>query len=272
MDELEFSKIIDLITQATGIIPRDSHKTGIKNYINKRLEELKDENEKFEFSYFKYLLTNNDELFALINNATVNETYFFREEAQFLLLQNKIFPEIKLKKGGEINIWSAAASSGEEIYSLYLLATLMGLKANCTASDINTHVLEICEKGNYKKNSIRSVDGAAFHKLLQPYKTEDECFQLPEEITNKINRKQINLSKFKDFPVNQDIIFIRNVFIYFSLDMRKKILQKLVNECLADGGYLFVSMNEVASVDATIVPKELEKIVDGKIFYFHKKE
>lgn len=272
MNSEDFSVIVDLITLSTGIIPRDSHKTGIYNYIQKRSSEIEKTDGIEHLDYLNYLKLNKDEMVNLINNATVNETYFFREEAQFEILRNKVLPELNLRNNGQVNIWSAAASSGEEIYSLYLLAKSMNIKAECFASDINTHVLEICEKGIYRKNSIRSVDGSSFLFLLEPYKKEDGSFELPKEITSQITRKRINLSKMIDYPLNQDIIFIRNVFIYFSLEMKKQILQKIVSECLNDGGYLFVSMNEVASIDSSIIPKELEKCSDGNIFYFHKRK
>ncbi len=275
MEENEFSEIIELITQRTGIIPRDSHKTGIRNYINKRLESLETTSGVIPDGpgeYYKYLLLNQDELINLINSSTVNETYFFREEAQFQLLHSKIFPEISSKKNGRINIWSAASSSGEEIYSLYLLAQSMGIHAECIASDINTNVLDNCRKGVYRKSAVRTVDGAKYQYLLTSFKKNDGTFEIPEYIRNKIDFKRINLSKCLDFPKNQDVIFIRNVFIYFSNEMKKKVIDKLVNESLNEDGYLFVSMNEVASLDATLLPSSLEKLADGKIFYFHKKK
>ena len=71
-------------------------------------------------------------------------------------------------------------------------------------------------------------------------------------------------------PKNQNIIFIRNVFIYFSIELRKKILKTIADNCLAENGYLFVSMNEIAQLDSSIVPKSLEKLSDGNVFYFHK--
>ena len=123
----------------------------------------------------------------------------------------------------------------------------------------------------YKKNAVRTVDGAAFHHLLAPYKKADNSFELPENLCNRITRKQINLSKLTDFPKNQDLIFIRNVFIYFSNEMKKQILTLIAEQSLAPGGYLFVSMNEDATVDAMIIPNSLEKIADGKVFYFRKK-
>ena len=262
MNEQIFAQIIQLITERTGIIPRDSHRTGIKNYIEKQSNP----------DYYNYILNNREEMINLINSATVNETYFFREEAQFQLLQSKIFPQlVTANSGRRLRIWSAACSSGEEIYSLVLLADAMGIKTDCLASDINTRVLDICTKGVYKKNAVRTVDGSAYHHLLEPYKKSDGSFELPQKLCTRITTKQINLSRLTDFPKNQDIIFIRNVFIYFSNEMKKQILNFITENSLAPDGYLFVSMNEVATLDALMLPAGLEKVADGKVFYFHKK-
>lgn len=273
MDEQIFTDIIELITQHTGIIPRDSHRTGIKNYIDKQLKAAPADKQcphTYE-EYFNSLQGNQEEMINLINSATVNETYFFREEAQFQLLQSKVFPMLVAGSPTKrLRIWSAASSSGEEIYSLLLLADAMNIKTECIASDINTRVLDTCAKGVYKKNAIRTVDGAAYHHLLEPYKLAGGGFELPKKITDRITRKQINLSRLTDFPKNQDIIFIRNVFIYFSTEMKKAILAKIAEEALAPGGYLFVSMNEVASIDIIDLPAGLEKAADGKVFYFRK--
>ena len=269
MDEQDFAKIIELITQRTGIIPRDSHIIGIKNYINKRLKELPQEN---GLDYYSLLCASKEEMIALINSATVNETYFFREEAQFQLLQSKILPElVEQSLIKRLKIWSAACSTGEEIYSLLLLADSMNIKTECIASDINTKVLTTCNDGKYKKKAVRSVDGAAFHHLLEPYKLPGGGFEFSVDMRSRVSCRQINLSRLEDFPKNQHLIFIRNVFIYFSSEMKKQILTKIAEESLVPGGYLFVSMNEIASIDAMELPSELEKVSDGKIFYFRKK-
>ena len=275
MDEKTFSAIINLITQKTGIIPRDSHKTGILNYINKRTAELKKYEAGTFTNYYDYLKNHNEEIMSLINNATVNETYFFREESQFRLLKDKIIPEI-IKKNtfnplSPLRVWSAAASSGEEIYSLYLLLNSLGMYCEYTASDINTQVLEHCAEGLYKHNSVRSVDGSEFHYLLDDFKRKDGKIEFGPNVCKKIIRKQINLASCENFPVKQNLIFIRNVFIYFSQDTKKRILQKIVNDSLVDDGYLFVSMNEIPSLDSSIIPQNLEKLGDGKVYYFHKR-
>ena len=269
MNEREFSDIIALISKQTGIIPRESHKSGIKNFIEKRKKEINLNG----LEYYNYICLNKAELDLLLNNATVNETYFFREESQFQLLKSKILPELRMKQGtAPVRIWSAAASSGEEIYSLYLLSTSLGIKTECIATDINTTVLGKCESGAYKNNSVKTVDGAKFHYLLAPYLTKEKEVLIPQEISSKIERRQVNLSKADSiFPKNINLVFIRNVFVYFSVEMRKEILQKIVDITLAPGGYIFLSMNEIATIDASSLPKGLEKCSDGNVFYFHKK-
>ncbi|WP_027727556.1 protein-glutamate O-methyltransferase CheR [Treponema sp. C6A8] len=269
MDESEFLSIIALITAQTGIVPRESHKIGIKNFIEKRLKEIDTQG----LPYHSYLRLNKEEFDLLINAATVNETYFFREEAQFQLLKDKIFPELRAKLGtSPMRIWSAASSSGEEIYSLYLLAQSLNIKSECIASDINSSVLEKCRAGLYASSTTKKIDGAKFHYLLAPFQKADKSVSFPAAVSNKIERKQLNLSdQAAVFPKDLSLIFIRNVFIYFTMEMRRQILEKIVNESLNSGGYLFVSMSEIASIEKSIIPKELEKCSDGKVFYFRKK-
>ena len=269
MYDKELTDVISLITKQTGIIPRESHISGLKNFIEKRKKEIKLNG----LDYYNYVCLNKQEMDFLLNNATVNETYFFREELQFQLLKAKILPELHVKLAmNPVRIWSAAASSGEEIYSLYLLANSMNIKTECFATDINTSVLDKCAGGEYKTNSVKTVDGMKFNYLLQPFLNEDKTVTIPPEITSKIERRQINLSKANSiFPKNINLIFIRNVFVYFTVEMRKTILQKIVDDSLAPDGYLFLSMNEIATIDVSVLPKGLEKCSDGNVFYFHKK-
>lgn len=273
--DLNLQQAIDLFTRNTGIIPRETHRSSIKAYIEKRMETL---NEPLFANYYMILQSNPLEFSNLVNESTVNETYFFREEKQFQFIKDKLFPMWQSKTGGsEINIWCAACSTGEEAYSLAMLSKHCHIRANITASDINTNVLNICKEGNYKAASCRQVDGGFFNFLLDAYKQKDGSYKMSEELRNSITTKQINLSNlgmtetFSSLPKNQHIIFIRNVFIYFSMELRAEILQTVTDKCLADDGYIFVSMSEVAPLDDKIIPKSLEKIADGNVFCFHKK-
>lgn len=269
----ELDSFIAMLTQNTGIIPRSSHLEGIKNYIEKQLEK-----KGISVVEYKNKLVTDKKLFSeLINESTVNETYFFREEKQFLLLRDKIFPIWKATSSTlPIKIWSAACSFGEEAYSLALLAKNCGVNAIITASDINSQVLEHCKSGTFKTSSIRSVDGSSFKGLLTPYQNDGKI-RFDSEIKNCISAKEINLSKIEEaqtqalLPKNQHIVFLRNVFIYFSQNLRLKILNAIAEKCLADNGILFVSMNETAQINFNEISPLLEKVMDGSIFYFKKK-
>ena len=265
---------ISILTTLTGILPRASHRDGIKYFIEKKVSQ---NNYSIE-EYRKMLFTDKELMSEFVNECTVNETYFFREEKQFALLKNKIFPQWRLKSNGkDIKMWSAACSYGEEAYSFAVLALSCGITPVVTASDINSEVIEHCKSGVFLSTSLRSVDGVSYQKLVMPYQREDRKIAFPEIIKKHIKTMQINLAELDspanafNLPRNQNIIFIRNVFIYFSLDLRKKILQTIADKCLAEDGYLFVSMSEIAQLDSSIVPKSLEKIADGSVFYFHKK-
>ena len=280
LNQEEIDKIIQQLTSYSGIVPRDAHRTSLSKFVEERETSLADGDT--EFSYSEYLSENPSEMTELVDMATVNETYFFREEKQFLLLKQKILPEIYKTTKAPIKIWSAACSSGEELYSLMLLADSCNIPCECFGSDINTKVLKKCRLGEYTKNSLRKGDGAMFHNLLSAYKDEKCGVELPQEIRNRAQFEKINLAKLSNpqsifgpsaislAPKNQDLIFVRNVFIYFSRELRKKILAALTEKCLVPGGYLFVSMNEIASLDSSLIPSGLTKFMDGKVFYFRK--
>lgn len=271
----ETDYFISLLTMGTGIIPRSSHRAGIQTYIEKKIAE-----KNISVSEFKLKLQSDKNLFTeFINESTVNETYFFREEKQFALLKERYFPMWKaMFPSVPIKIWSAACSYGEEAYSLAVLAKVCGIKAFVTASDINSEVLDHCNKGVFWESSIRSVDGFSFKNLLLPYKTNEGKIVFPDEIKSCIQTMKINLSKIDsplgdaNLPKNQNIIFIRNVFIYFSQELRIRILNSIIDKCLAEGGILFVSMSEIAQFDSNMLPPSLEKVMDGNIFYFKKKQ
>ena len=271
----EFEGFLSILRTRTGIIPRASHRDGIKSFIERRISEK----HTSVLGYKNEILSDEGLFTELVNESTVNETYFFREEKQFIFLRDKIFPQWKLMFGpGRIKIWSAACSYGEEAYSLALLAKSCGLNCSITASDINSIVLDHCRKGVFLDSSIRSVDGIAFQNLIAPYKTDDRMIVFSDEIKDFITTKKINLSVIDSpsatllLPKKQNIIFLRNVFIYFNQELRAKVLRILAENCLAGDGILFVSMSEIAQLDSDIVPPCLEKVVDGSVFYFHKRE
>ena len=265
---------ISILTTYTGIVPRSSHRDGIKRFIEDKISK-----NKYSVDQYRKLLLNDKSIISeFVNQSTVNETYFFREEKQFALLKEKLFPYWHLNHPvQEMKIWSAACSYGEEAYSLAVMAKSCGISPHVTATDINSQVLEHCKSGVFLSTSLRSVDGVMYQNMVKPYQREDRKIAFPEEIKKHVTTKQLNLAELdslsnsSQLPLNQNIIFIRNVFIYFSMELRQKILRIIGDKCLAEDGYLFVSMNEIAQLDSSIVPECLERLSEGNVFYFHKK-
>ncbi len=271
MNQQELNNIVNLFSQYTGIVPLDSHILGIKNYLEKYTEQLRQKN-IFDSPY-KIFLTDKIEFNSFIDAAVVSETYFFREEKQFDFLIKNVFPKYKGSSDGKIKIWSAASASGEEAYSLYLAAKYAGLTPEVRASDINLFSLEKIKDGHYKKSSIRKFDGSKYSFLLNEFIT-NEGIVFDGDTRSKITTSEINLYDMKssfNVPKNMDIVFIRNVFIYFEQETKKEILSFITKNCLNPGGYIFVSMNETASIDKSLLPENLERKSEGSVFYFQKR-
>ena len=207
---------------------------------------------------------------TIINLVTVNETYFFREEKQFDFLRDQVFPKFS---GKNLTIWTCCCSTGEEAISLLALALSMNVNLTIYASDIDDNALETLSRGTYSLYSLRP-DGKKYHDLLKPYSsqtTNQIIFNkdfLHRIHSFKFNLIQGELSKLPFFE-NVDIIFMRNVFIYFDKETRKLVTQK-VTERLKNDGLLFFSMNEIGSIDNTVIPSDLYKTNEGSVYYFIK--
>ena len=206
----------------------------------------------------------------LINLVTVNETYFFREEKQFDFLKNEVFPKYM---GKNLTIWTCCCSTGEEPLSLLALALSMNVKLTIYASDIDDKALAHCKAGRYSLYSLRS-DGKKYHELLSPYSSISEnMITFNKDFINRIhffkfNLIQDNLSMLPFFE-NVDILFMRNVFIYFDKETRRNVTDK-VTQRLKQDGLLFFSMNEIGSIDQTVISHSLYKTNKDSVYYYVK--
>lgn len=259
-------RIFDVLRITTGLNLNDSHKMSIVSYVRRRLEILDMDLEE----YIGYFPSNEIELSLLVDEAAINETYFFREEQQFDFLSSHAFSSL-MKDRKSISIWSAACSSGEEPISLLALTHHLGIDAQIFASDIDTQALTTFRKGTYYKNSLRP-DGMKYHSLLKGIGTLSEKeFTLSDDEKKKINFSHYNLVSNETIPFAEeslDLIFIRNVFIYFDSNTRNKVIEKM-EQALRPGGILMLSVNEIAGVEAeenSLLYKEHE----GRVFYFRK--
>ena len=201
----------------------------------------------------------------IIDAISTNETLFFRDKGPFDLLQHKLLPEIidrRSEKSGRlripIKIWSAAASTGQELYSIaIIIKELIGDAPNYSVkllgTDISNTAIAQASIGKYNKFEIeRGLD----RKFLQKYFTLfGDTWKIKDEIRAMVNFRKLNLM----LPFNAlgkfDIIFCRNVAIYFTLEDRKKLFNKIA-DVLADDGFLIIGSTEsLTGVCPRFVPK-----------------
>jgi chemotaxis protein methyltransferase CheR len=189
----------------------------------------------------------------IINAMTTNESFFFRDQRPFDIVQYSLLPEIieRKKESGDktLKIWSAACSTGQEIYSLAMLIAesfpeIANWKIIFFATDINEEVIQYAKEGVYNQFEVGRGLGK---KYLDRYfeKQEDGKWQIARKLVQQIEFKQFNLkNSFSSIPYDQfDIVFLRNVLIYFQKDLKEHILNSLY-KLMAPTSYLFLGGSE----------------------------
>lgn len=247
----EFDQIREIMYRRTGVALKETKKPLVLTRLRKRLEEL---GMTAFTSYIPQLdKSGSEELEIFINALTTNETYFFRHTKQFNYLFEKVLPAVlEMKRAQrEIRVWSAASSTGEEPYSLALTLKEFfkgrpGWKVTLVASDINTEVIEGAQQGIFSERSIKDVPVSLKQKYFSEAPDNDKKmwkqFQLSKEIIHGVRFTQHNLLQL--FPQRDfDIIFIRNVMIYFDNESKQKVVDNAIAS-LAPGGYFFISLSE----------------------------
>lgn len=176
----------------------------------------------------------------VIDQMTTNETLWFRDSYPFEYMKNTLMPN--LKKQGRFRIWCAACSSGQEPYSLAMLLDEASTTAEIIATDLSTRVLEKAKLGIYQEIELKR--GLPNDKLLRYFtKLDENSWQLAQSLRSRIRFQALNLLGLPYSNGKFDIIFCRNVLIYFSQDNKTKVLDGLIDS-LNPGGYLFLGASE----------------------------
>ena len=250
----EFLQLRDIIYELSGIYLQDNRRFLVENRFAPRLSELE---LKSYSAYIEYLQKHpkgkSEELNMLTELITTNETSFFRDNPQLKVFRNFTLKELidAGNKSGrrEIKIWSAGCSSGEEPYTLAIILhealkdDIRKWRIRITANDISTNVLKMAEKGIYTKYSLRTTPA----HVVSNYFTakENDIYQIKPEVKRLIKFGKINLNQghsIKMIP-RSNIVFCRNVIIYFDKEMKKKVLSGFHNNLL-DNGHLYVGHSE----------------------------
>jgi chemotaxis protein methyltransferase CheR len=194
-----------------------------------------------------------DEISALVDLISTNHTHFFREAAHFDILGERVLPVVAQRAvatGREMQIWCAAAASGEEAYSLAIVLAEFcrprpGLGWRVYASDISRRMLAACRLGIYESDKVDLPDPELLARHFQQGIGDRTGFyRVKPELRRRVITEYVNL--FQDaYPVPRglDVIFCRNVMIYFDVESRRLLVERLFDQ-LAPGGYLFVGHSE----------------------------
>lgn len=250
LEAQEFKYLRDLICEKTGIFFDDEKKHYLIRRLENRMKTLGYETLLDYYRFLKYDVSGK-ELNHLFNIITTNETYFFRNIPQLMAFKEEVLPLIISRKRKardyELKIWSAGCSTGEEPYTLAMLLLeilpdIYQWKVQILGTDINTQVLERAKEGVYDYRSIREMPS---YYTLQYFHFKDEKYFIKEKIKDMVSFATLNLVDTEHMKSlrNIDVIFCRNVLIYFSPESCKKVVNAFY-ESLNKGGYLFLGHSE----------------------------
>lgn len=240
----EFGLFQRLIYKIAGISLADSKKILLVGRLQKRLRHYGMET----FSQYYRMLAKGehpDELQMMVNLLTTNETYFFREPQHFEFLRDEIL--LKRRSPSALRIWSAASSSGEEAYTLAMLLAehLNNAPWEIVGSDISTKVLEKARRGHYPLGRHEGIPPKFLSKYcLKGVRSQAGTFLISPELRQRVSFRQANLTLPIDRSFGQfEVIFLRNVMIYFDMETKRKVVANLLPHLLP-GGHLIIGHSE----------------------------
>jgi len=247
----QFKRLSDFIASRFGIRMSEAKKVLLEGRLRRRLRALG--LDSFGPYCDRVLGGDQVEMVHMIDEVTTNTTHFFRESAHFDYLTEVAVPAIVARRrpgpAGDLRVWSAACSSGEEPYTIAMVLaelaeSVIGLRWRILATDISTEILERAIHATYAEERVEPVPMKLRHKYLLRKADGAPVVRINRELRARVTFRQMNLLDSNFDPVGpMEIIFCRNVFIYFERDVQAAILRRF-ERVLAPGGYLFLGHSE----------------------------
>lgn len=247
-------QIRDLIYGVAGIFHADNRLSFLEDRCGRRMKELKVTNLRQYHELLTRSADRTNEMHRLLNEITVGETFFFRNQPQLAALRGLVLPSITSSKDKayfkHLRIWSAGCSTGEEAYTLAITlmeeATrfLRGFTFEIIATDLNDRSLERCQAGVYGDYALRNVSPEILRKYFEPVAGSGE-FRVRNEVRKFVKFSRVNLldDARMVFVKSLDVIFCCNVLIYFDGLSKKRVIQHFHNNLLPNS-YLFLGHSE----------------------------
>jgi chemotaxis protein methyltransferase CheR len=240
----EFGQFQRLIYKIAGISMADSKQALVVGRLGKRLKH----HGMDSFSEYYRMVSGSgaeEELQLMVDLLTTNETYFFREEKHFEFLVETILAQHPA--GQPFDVWSAASSTGEEIYTIAMvLAGRLGIDAPWTVagSDLSQTALAVAERGHYWLDRVRGLPTEYLKKYCMKGVRENEgSFLIAPELRRHTRFMQVNLNENLPNVGKFNVIFLRNVMIYFDADTKRRVVERLARQLLPRG-YLIIGHAE----------------------------
>ena len=250
MQSFEFEAFSKIISQQSGIVISKDKRSLLESRLSKRVRSLKLKG--FE-SYLQFVKENFDrELIKLLDVITTNVTSFFREDHHFSILgdfflKNKLSEIQKHKSKKVISIWCAGCSTGEEPLSVIIsLLEKLGnnrLEIKILATDLSLTCLKKAQSSLYEKSNLTKISPALIQKY---FVDEGQHYRAKDILSSKITWRQFNLTNSFQFTNKFDVIFCRNVMIYFDQKFRTKLVENF-RKSLKPDGMFFIGLSESVS-------------------------
>ena len=251
LTDAQFQKFGALIFKKTGIYLKPEKKELLNARLGKRLRACGINSFR---KYFDYVVNDEsgEELINLIDSVSTNFTSFFREKSHFEFLTSTALPNFMTERRGsrkDLIFWSAACSSGEEPYTLAMVLDEFfgqhpGWHFKIMATDISTRVLAQAKRGVYSTDRITKVPTLVLKKYFQKGVGKSEGYvKVKDTLRQRISFDRFNLMGQFPWQEELDVIFCRNVMIYFNRDTQQELVEKFY-KALAPGGYLFIGHSE----------------------------
>lgn len=245
ISDKEFNLFKSLIYEKAGITLSDKKRTLVISRLSKRMREL----EISSFKKYHALVTekhNDSELQNTIDFLTTNETYFFREPKHFEYLKEDIIG--KLNSGTNFKVWSAASSTGEEAYSIAMvLAEKFGFQSdwNVYGTDINSDVVQQARRGLYSIDESEKISQSYLREYcLKGVRDQSEKMLMDKRLKRHIAFELLNINGVWPENISSfDVIFLRNIMIYFDLETKQRLVDKIADK-IKPGGYMFIGHSE----------------------------
>lgn len=267
--EADFEKFREFFYRKTGIQFDSTKRYFVDKRLIERIEATASDNFRNYFVKLRFE-TSGEEMQALVNAMTVNETYFFREAYQFDCLVNSMLDDVirKRKPGSRIRIWSIPSSTGEEPYSiaLYLLERwphIDDYEVEILSSDIDTAVLQAAQRGVYSPRSVANLPKAYLNKYFK--QTTDGDWKITRDVVDAVEFSRVNLSDPNDTRRYRDIdvIFCRNLLIYFD-DISRRVAAEAMFDALRPGGFVCLGHSESMSRISSLF--EVRRFPDAMVY------